>query len=423
MVQMNASNVSSEWEGLISEMGKNSMSMAFGVFSSSGKLLEANNTMCHYLDINTDELKPKNKFINPDFEKIASLESDSELVFEGVLTIGNYVDKNYVLNSKIFNRNNTYLVFAEADVLHLFEENGKMSRLNQQVNNLQRELIKEKRTLQQTLSKLKETQQMLIHSEKMNALGQMIAGVAHEINNPISFVTNNLYELDKYAADFIGAYNELEEEIKNNASQEIKDFAKNIRKKNELDYLTEDISEIICESKSGVERVKKIVEDLRKFSRLDESEIKKINLNKNIRSTLTIVQSELVKKNIQFKVDVPEELFIDCFPGQLNQAILNMLINAIQAVRTDGKISLVIKEEDKNIVIQVEDNGKGMNKKDMAKIFDPFFTTKPIGTGTGLGLSISYKIIHDLHKGKIEVESEIDKGTIFKVIIPKEINR
>lgn len=422
MVQFDAINMNSEWQDLIYDLSKNSMSIAYGLFSLSGKLLEANKTMCHILDTNAEAISPKNQFINPDFEKIASFESTSELIFEGVLTIGNYVDKNYVLNARIFNRNNTYFVFAEADILHLFEENRKMSRLNQEVNNLQRLLIKEKRTLQQTLVKLKDTQEMLIHSEKMNALGQMIAGVAHEINNPISFVTNNLYELEKHATDFIGAYEELELEIKKNASQKIKDFAKNIREKTEIDYLTEDISEIIGESKSGVERVKNIIEDLRRFSRLDESNIKRIDLIENIRSTLTIVQSELLKKNIQFKVDAPEELLIDCFPGQLNQAILNILINAIQAVRTEGKISLVIKEEEKNIVIHVEDNGIGMKKENMTKIFDPFYTTKPIGTGTGLGLSISYKIIHNLHKGKIEVESEIDKGTIIKVIIPKEIN-
>ena len=207
------------------------------------------------------------------------------------------------------------------------------------------------------------------------------------------------------------------------ASPELRSFVQTIRDKNDIDYLTEDIGEIISESKMGVERVKKIVEDLRSFSRLDESEIKNIDLGQNIKSILTIIQSEIYKKNIHFNCSTNEKIFLDCYPGQLNQAILNIIVNAIQAVDNGGEISLVIEEISESICIIVTDNGIGMKGEDMKKMFDPFFTTKPIGTGTGLGLSITYKIIHDLHKGNIEVESTINKGSIIKFIIPKEINK
>ncbi|MCO5250120.1 MAG: ATP-binding protein [Candidatus Kapabacteria bacterium] len=316
-----------------------------------------------------------------------------------------------------------YFIYAETDSLALFEDNKKMSRLNQQINNLQRQLLKEKSRLEKTLQELKETQQMLVQSEKMNALGQMVAGIAHEINNPIAFVTNNLYELKKYSDEIFEAFSELETNFNSSDNLAAIEVLQKVKNQYEFEYLTEDVSDIIKDSQAGVERVKIIVEELRRFSRLDESELKSIDLIENIQSVLTIVNSEIQKKDIQFKFESPESLFVDCYPGQLNQAVLNVLINAIQAVERKGKVSLIVKELDDSISISVEDNGCGMKEEVIEKIFDPFFTTKPVGSGTGLGLSITYKIINDLHKGQIEVSSKDNQGSNLKFIIPKEISK
>lgn len=413
-------NLIHEWADLICELSHQASSVAIGIFNTNGQLLDANQAMRYFWDIEIDGLKPKNQFVNPGFSTFMNSGSD-KMVFEGLMTIGNFNDISYVLNAKVFRRNDLILVYAEADVPLLFDENNKMSALNQEVNNLQRQLIKEKKNLQATLAELKETQQMLIHSEKMNAMGKLVAGVAHELNNPIAFVYSNLFSLEKYIDQVFQSYVEVEELISKETSLELNQSIAEIREKNDMDYLSEDIVEIVKESKVGIERVKAIVEDLRRFSRLDESEIKQIDLIESIKSTVSMIRSELSRKNINFTLESPDLLEVECYPGQLNQAILNVLINAVYAVEIDGEITLTVNGQGENICIVIEDNGCGIPKEIADRIFDPFFTTKPVGSGTGLGLSITYKIIHDLHRGSIEVKSEMDNKTIITLSIPKKI--
>lgn len=409
-----------DWGDTISNLAKDSVSVAFGVFSNAGELLDANEVMCTLLDTSKEELNPRNSFVNPTFVQLQEIAG--ETVFEGLLTIGNYSDISYVLNTKVFRKGAVLFVLGEVDIKKFFDENKKMSLLNQEVNNLQRQLIKEKKSLQVTLNELKETQQMLIHSEKMNAMGQLVAGVAHEINNPLSFVLNNIYALGNYAGEIIESYNRVENAVVKNASQELVDLVQTIKEEDEIAYLFEDIGDVVEETRNGVERAVKIVADLRRFSRLDESDLKHIDLIENINSTLSIVGSEIEKKNIQLIFNSIDKLEFDCYPGQLNQAILNILLNAIYAVKDGGKIVLTAREQKNKVSVAIVDNGCGITEKDRAKIFNPFFTTKPVGDGTGLGLSITYKIITDLHKGNIKITSEPGRGTEVVIELPKAIN-
>ena len=405
-----------EWTDLVNDLLQQASSVGIGIYHVDGNLVWCNPTMCYYLDKDSETGEARNFFVNPLFSSFLSEEEG--LIYNGLSTIGNYSDMSYVLHLRVYKKKDSLLVFAEADVKDLFEGNRKMSHLNQTVNNLQRQLIREKKQLQLALEELKETQQLLIHSEKMNALGKLVAGIAHEVNNPIAFVYSNLYSAEQYADDLFNALRKYEESIRQLGSPELNETIASIRTKSDLDYLEEDFPQIISESMMGVERVKGIVEDLRRFSRLDESDLKEVDLVENIRSTISILRSEILKKDIQFSFHAPDEVKMVCYAGQLNQAIMNVLMNAIQAVDHQGEVTLTVAVVDNNLIITIEDNGPGIPDEIKNRIFEPFFTTKPVGSGTGLGLSITYKIIHELHHGNIQVSSIPGKKTVFELKIP-----
>ncbi len=388
--------------------------VGIGVLSHSGNLLYTNKALSFFLK--KDEPKP-NRFVNPTIENILTMDGDGE-VFNGILTIGNLNDEHFALQTSIYRNKENIIIIAEANVPHLFKENSKMSMLNQEVNNLQRQLIIEKKNLQRTLTELKETQDQLIHSEKMNALGNLVAGVAHEINNPLAFVNSNLHSLKRDTKEILDTFQELTKLAAKSEDPQLSEKSQLILKDKDLEFMIDDVYDMLEESNVGVERVKTIVEDLRKFSRLDEADSKNINLVEDIQSTLTILKSDIASKNITLEVQSPETLFVNCYPRQLNQALFNILLNAIQAVNSNGRIKLKISSSNNTLLINIEDNGKGIDEEIAKRIFDPFFTTKAVGEGTGLGLSIAYKIIHNLHQGTISFNSVIGKGTRFQISIP-----
>ena len=271
--------------------------------------------------------------------------------------------------------------------------------------------------LQEINKKLEETQNQLLQSEKMASIGQLAAGVAHEINNPIGYVYSNLGSLGNYLNDLfevLDAYGKLEAEITDDA---ILKTLRNITEKADLDFLRQDLAALMKESKEGIVRVKEIVQNLKNFSHVDTSDTWHMaDLQKGLESTLNIVWNELKYKCAIRKEygDIPD---VECLSSQLNQVFLNLLVNAGHAIEERGTITLRTGQVGDMVWVEVADSGKGIPPENLQRIFDPFFTTKPIGKGTGLGLSLSYSIVQK-HHGRIEVKSEPGMGASFKIWLP-----
>lgn len=291
---------------------------------------------------------------------------------------------------------------------------------------LQRTLELEKKSkeeLAQTLEYLKGTQSQLVQSEKMASLGQLTAGIAHEINNPINFVYNGIDTL-KMSYDellvILEKYNELDS---TDNFEEVMSEIKELKDEYVFDELLVDIQELVSDIKKGAVRTIEIVKGLRVFSRLDEEEMKSANVNESIDATLILLKNK-TKNRLEVKKYYDETIDeINCFPGQLNQVFMNILNNAIQAIpeeRKDGKIEIYTENQEEHVMIRIKDNGKGMSEQVKKRIFEPFFTTKEVGIGTGLGMSISYGIV-EKHGGNIYVNSEEGRGTEFSIQIPKNL--
>ena len=267
------------------------------------------------------------------------------------------------------------------------------------------------------ISKLENAHSQLLQSEKMASIGQLAAGVAHEINNPIGFVYSNLGTLEKYVQDTFRLIELYEQAEKTIADPEILLQLQAAKKKMDLAFLKTDLRALMDESKDGITRVKKIVQNLKDFSHADASdEWVMSDLHSGLDSTLSIVNNE-----IKYKAEVVKEYgdipAIECLPSQLNQVFMNLLVNAAHAITEHGSITIRTGREGDEVWVDIADSGQGIPPDNLQKIFDPFFTTKPIGKGTGLGLSVSYGIVQK-HHGRMEVQSEVGKGSTFRVSLP-----
>ncbi len=262
--------------------------------------------------------------------------------------------------------------------------------------------------LEKANNEIRDTQAKLVHTAKMASLGQLVAGVAHELNNPIGFIYSNMSHLREYSQKLIHLVEVAETAPQNLAAE---------KDKADLNYIVKDLPKLISSCEDGARRTRDIVLGLRNFSRLEESQIKQVDLHEGLENTLQLLAGE-IKNRIKVTKNFGTIPKVECYPSQLNQVFMNVLGNAAQAIEGDGEIQITTKSlPDNRVEVAIRDSGKGMNKQTLEKIFDPFFTTKSLGRGTGLGLSISYGVIQK-HGGEILVSSEIGKGTEFKIILP-----
>ncbi len=299
------------------------------------------------------------------------------------------------------------------DISERVEHERRLERVNEELREANR--------------RLKESQSMLLQQEKLASIGQLAAGVAHELNNPIGFVSSNLSSLQQYSEVLVAYVRKLEEALQAQPASDLaesrKSEAQAFRQAKKIGFMLEDMKDLMAESRQGLERVTTIVRNLRCFSRVDFDEVfTPYDIREGVENTLVVAQNE-VKYVADVEKDLGEVPLVSCIGSEINQVILNVLVNAAQAMREQqpsgrGKIAIRTWHDDRWVYLRVADSGPGISPDVIGRIFDPFFTTKEVGKGTGLGLSISHNIIVEKHRGRFEVESRPGEGAAFTIALP-----
>jgi len=295
------------------------------------------------------------------------------------------------------------------------DKNEELKLQQEELKTINEVLEDQKEELLRTLENLKQTQAQLVQSEKMASIGQLVAGIAHEINNPVTFISAGVESLGTNLEE-VGQVLDVYHRITiTNVAEKLKEIEK-LKEKVEYKEALREINKLIESIKTGTERTTEIVKGLRTFSRLDEDVLKVASIHEGLDSTLILLRNKY-KDRIEIRKNYGEIPDIECYPGQLNQVFMNILSNAIDAIDGKGIISIATKKSNGKVQISIRDTGRGIPEKFSTKIFEPFYTTKDVGQGTGLGLSISHGII-EKHKGTIKVNSEVGNGSEFVISLP-----
>ena len=373
----------------------------------------------------SDQDTQKNKLRSMELERLEILEIPE--IPDTLITLQQLEKENRILKKKLERSEKTCLELEQTNQ----RKEALLRKIIQELEDSQKE-VEEKRQLEITLGELKQTQSQLINAEKMSSLGQLVAGVAHEINNPVNFIHGNISHIQSYSQSLLELIH-LYQQYYPNPALDIQEKSEEI----DLEFLQEDLLKVLGSMKLGTDRIRQIVLSLRNFSRMDEADFKPVDIHEGIDSTLLILQHRLKSKSSEIQVvryygDLPE---IECYAGQLNQVFMNILTNAIDAIE-DQISTITAHGRDSNlreitistlvislnntdwVEITIADNGLGMPEATKEKIFNPFFTTKAIGKGTGMGMAISYQIITKKHNGDLTCTSTVGVGTQFVVRIP-----
>ncbi|MGD9364087.1 MAG: response regulator [Desulfobacteraceae bacterium] len=321
------------------------------------------------------------------------------------------------------------VVVLAQDVSEDRRKTEQIHLLNEQLMANTAKIENQNTELKNTLKQLENTQAQMLHSEKMASIGQLAAGVAHEINNPTGFISSNLKTLVDYQSDIAHLIEKYRQLITDLGSVEFNDRIPEplmqsaqkisaVENDIDLEFLLDDINDLIGDCREGTDRIKKIVMDLKDFAHPGEDKIKSIDINKGLESTLNVVNNE-IKYKAKVKKDLGDIPPVKGYPQQLNQVFMNILVNAAQAIEKKGEIVVKTQQLNGHVEIKISDTGCGIPKENLRKIFDPFFTTKDVGKGTGLGMNIAYNIVKK-HNGNIEADSTVGKGTTFTIKIPTD---